>query len=117
MENTQDSKKRVKHPDRVTLTPEALIRLSDWATELEGHLKGSRVTKSDLVNFLVLSHAAQLSDRERDQLKSQHFDEVRFAEWAIRELKVARSQGKKLSLSEIMKNENQQVLKTVKKEQ
>jgi hypothetical protein len=102
MENAQDSKTRVKHPDRVTLNPEALSRLAEWLGELEGHLKGSRVTKSDLVTFLVLSHPAHLSEREIEQLKSQHFDEVRFAEWALRQLKAAKSEGKNLSLAEIM---------------
>ncbi len=105
MENAQDSKKRVKHPDRVTLTPEALTRLAEWMGELEEHLKGSRVTKSDLVNFLVLSHSAQLSEREIDQLKSQHFDEVRFAEWALRQLKAEKAEGKNVSLAEIIQKE------------
>lgn len=104
MENSQDSKKRVKHPDRVTLTPEALSRLSEMVKQLEGHLKGSRVTKSDLASFLVLSRPAQLSDREIEQLKIQHFDEVRFAQWALRQLKTAKAQGKNLSLAEIMKD-------------
>ncbi len=103
MEKENNPKKRVRHPDRVSLTPEALTRLSEWATELEAVMKGSRVTKNDLVNFLVLSHSAQLSDPEIDQLKSQHFDEVRFAEWALRQLKIAKAEGKSLSLTEIMK--------------
>lgn len=45
MENAQDSKKRVKHPDRVTLTPEALTRLAEWMGELEEHLKGAESRK------------------------------------------------------------------------
>jgi len=107
MENAQDSKKRVKHPDRVTLTPEALSRLAHWVSDLEAHLKGSRVTKSDLANFLVLSHPGHLSEREIEQLKSQHFDEVRFAEWAVRQLKAAKAEGKDLSLADIMKTEKE----------
>lgn len=111
MENANDSKKRVKHPDRVTLTPEALSRLANWVNDLEAHMKGSRVTKSDLANFLVLSHPVHLSEREIEQLKGQHFDEVRFAEWAVRQLKTAKAEGKNLSLSELMKIEKEAVPK------
>ena len=103
MENAQNPKPKVRHPDRVTLTPASLTRLAEWAKELEGHMKGSRVTKSDLVNFLVLSHSAQLSEREIEKLKTEHFDEVRFAEWALRQLKTAKAQGKALSLADIVK--------------
>ena len=102
MENNQEIKKRIKHTDRVTLTGESLTRLADMLNQLGDHLKGSRVTKSDLVNFLVLSHAAQLSEREVEKIKAQHFDEVRFAQWAVRQLKTAKSQGKSLSLTEII---------------
>jgi len=47
--------------------------------------------------------SAQLSDREIEKLKTEHFDEVRFAEWALRQLKTAKAQGKALSLADIVK--------------
>jgi len=102
VENTQAPKKRMKHPDRVSLTPEALARLSEWVNELKTNLKGSRVTKSDLVDFLVLSHSAQLSEREIEKLKTDHFDEVRFAEWALRQVKAAKASGQQLSLQDVV---------------
>ncbi len=70
--------------------------------DLQKHLKGSRVTKSDLVNFLVLFHSERLAEKEIEQLKGQHFDEVRFAEWAIKELKKAKAEGRNVSLAEVM---------------
>lgn len=102
MDTAQDPKKKVRHPDRVTLTAEALSRLTEMLNQLDGHLKGSRVTKSDLASFLVLSRSSQLSDQEVEQLKRQHFDEVRFAQWALRQLKAAKAEGKTLSLAEVM---------------
>jgi len=102
MENEQKPRPRMKHPDRVSLTPESLARLSSWILEAEGHLKGSRLTKSDLVNFLIKSHSASLSERELEQLEREHFDEVRFAAWALRQIKEARAQGKELSLADVV---------------
>ena len=102
MENEQKTKQRVKHPDRVTLSPEALTRLGTWLMELDGVMKGSRITKSDLVNFLILSHSAKLSERDVEQLANQHFDEVRFAVWAVQQLKEAKAQGRNVTLAEIV---------------
>lgn len=103
METPGEVKKRIRHPDRVTLHPDALVRLSEWSADLEKHLKGSRITKSDLVNFLILSHSVHLAEREIEQLKSRHFDEVRFAEWAIKELKRAKAEGRSVSLAEVLR--------------
>ena len=102
MENENKPKSRVKHPDRVTLSPETLSRLRAWLVELEGPMKGSRINKNDLVNFLVLSLSASLSEREVESLVSQHFDEVRFAEWALKRIKIERAEGKSTSLSEVI---------------
>ncbi len=102
MENSTSPKARVRHPDRVSLSPESLNRLSILILEAEGHLKGSRLTKSDLVNFLIKSHSASLSERELEELERDHFDEVRFAAWALRQIKEARAQGKDLSLADVV---------------
>ncbi|MBI4402810.1 MAG: hypothetical protein HY537_01535 [Deltaproteobacteria bacterium] len=102
MDSEQKPKQRNKHPDHVTLCPEALTRLGTWASELGERLKGTRITKHDLVNFLILSHTSQLTEKEVSDLSAKHFDEVRFAEWALKQLKESKAQGKSLSLSEIM---------------
>jgi hypothetical protein len=114
MENSTPPKPRVKHPDRVSLTPEALTRLSSWIREAESRLKGSRLTKSDLVNFLVMSHSASLSEKELEQLERDHFDDVRFAAWALRQIKEARAQGKDLSLADVVNAAPGAIPKTVK---
>lgn len=98
MDSEQKPKQRSKHPDRVTVSAEALTRLGTWAAEVGERLKGTQITKSDLVNFLILSHALNLSEKELSELSAAHFNEVRFAEWALRQLK----EGKVQSLSEIV---------------
>jgi hypothetical protein len=61
---------------------------------------------------LVLSHSASLSEREIEQLEREHFDEVRFAAWALKQIKEAKAQGKDLSLSEIVKTKEGNLEKT-----
>lgn len=102
MENEAKPKSKAKHPDRVTLSPESLARLAQWIGETQNQFKGTRITKTDLVDFLILSHSAHLSERELEQLQIQHFDEVRFASWALGQLKEARAQGKAVCLSDII---------------
>ena len=63
MENDQKPKVRTRHPDRVTLSPEALNRIATWMQKIREHLKGNRVSRNDLVNFLILSHSSDLSER------------------------------------------------------
>ncbi len=102
MDNDQKPKLRTKYPDRVTLSSEALTRLGAWMHEVAGHLKGNRVTRNDLVNFLILSRPPHLSEQEISELAKRNFDQIRFTEWALQQLKEARAQGKEVSLAEIV---------------
>lgn len=102
MHNESKSKPRLKHPDRVTLSEESLCRLGSWIAEAENYLKGHRLSKSELVNFIILSRPSLLSEAELTQLETTYFDEIRFTTWALRQLKAARATGKATSLLEIM---------------
>lgn len=102
MENQEKPKVKPRHPDRVTLSPESLNRVGGWLSDLEERLKGNRVTRNDLVNFLILTHPPQLSEKETTELSEKYFDEVRFAEWALRQLKEAKASGNNITLAEIM---------------
>ena len=102
MENETKPKTKAKHPDRVTLAPEALWRVSKWLDETRGQIKGSKISRSDLVSFLIMSHSPCLSEGELKELEGEYFDEVRFAAWALGQLKDAKAQGKTVSLNEIL---------------
>lgn len=102
MQNETKPKVRVKHPDRVSLSPEAVIRLNEWMDALETNARGIKISKNELVSFLILNHAVKLSESETLQLKDQYFDEVRFAEWAVQQLKAAKASGRHLTLSHVM---------------
>lgn len=96
------NKSKIRHPDRVTLKTDSLAQLSKWVDQLQLQSKGIRVSKTDLVNFLIVSHSPNLTEEEINQLKTQHFDEVRFYSWALSRLKAERAQGKNVSLADIV---------------
>lgn len=93
---------KVRHPDRVTLNPESLARISKWVEELQQNIRGIRISKNDLVNFLINTRPPQLNEEECNSLKTQYFDEVRFYSWALARLKTEKAQGKSTSLAEII---------------
>lgn len=93
---------RNQHPDRIKVSPEVLSRLSLWNEEITGRLRGVKLTRSDLVNFLILNHEQALSSSELKELENRYFDEVKFAQWALEELKAARARGESLSLADIL---------------
>ena len=95
-------RKRPQHPDRLTVSPEALERLNGWVADLEGRLRGITLTRNQLVQWLIMSHDAGLSAHETKQVEAEFFDELKFAEWAVRELKAAQTRGERVSLAEIV---------------
>lgn len=95
-------KERPRHPDRLTVSPETLERLNGWVADLEERLKGISITRNQLVQWLIMSHEAALSAPELRQIEDEFFDELKFAEWAIKELKTAQARGERVSLADIV---------------
>src|SRR5689334_7752251 len=94
--------KRPRRPDRLLASPEALARLNDWLVSLEERLKGTALTRNQLVNWLIMSHDASLSVQEIKQIEERFFDEVKFAEWAVKELRAAQARGESVRLADIV---------------
>jgi hypothetical protein len=101
MENIKELRKSVRR-DRITLDPVNITRLQEWHQQLAAEVKGLKLKKAELVNFILETHAATLSPNEISELKKQFFDEVAFTSWALEELKRARTNGESLSLGDIL---------------
>ncbi len=95
-------KGRTQHPDRVWVDAETLNRLSGWIAEASERLQGVTITRSDLVNYLVMSHADALSATEMKEVEARYFDPLKHGLWAMGELKAALARGEKTTLSEIL---------------
>lgn len=103
MDDQQSPKKRAIRQDRVTLKSEALGKLNQWSKQLGDRIKGTKISRSDIVDWLIESHADSLSDDEISDLEKSHFDEVKFAEWAVTQLKKARANGSITTLADLLK--------------
>ncbi len=99
-----DKKRRghTRHPDRIWINADALNRLTQWTTEVGGRLPGIKLTRSDLANFLVLSHAEALTAGELKELEARYFDPIKVGEWALEELKAAVARGEAVTIEDIL---------------
>lgn len=92
------STKKQKHPDRITLPPSALEKLGRWIDLLQNKSAGIKVTRSDLVTWLINSHSENLSTSEISDLEGKFFDNLKYAKWAVKEIMEARARGEVLNL-------------------
>lgn len=104
-EKTKESKPQIKTrnqergPERVALNPEAVARMEQWMAQIEKEKKGVRITRNDLVNFVLLQHGPVLSEEELTDVGKAHYSEVRFYEWALKTVRKAQAQGEDLTIS------------------
>ena len=104
MENN-DSKKiktRLAHPDRISLNEIGLKKVTSWLEQANGHLRGVKISRSDIVNWLISEQDEELSPQNLSALETQYFDQVKFGEWAIKDLKRRLSLGENVTLADII---------------
>jgi hypothetical protein len=92
----------VKKPERIAMSDESLSRLDSWKRQVEGARPAVEVSRRDLVEWLISEHPEALSNSEVKELSETHYNELRFLQFAIRELKAAKSQGKTIHLQDMV---------------
>ena len=95
-------KKRQRHHERVTLTVESLKKIETWIDQLTSKNKGIYLKKADLVNWLIESRPQELTPFEMKTLHDQFFNEMKFLESAMVDLKKAKMSGEKFDLWKII---------------
>lgn len=98
----KNRRSRTQHPDRVWIKANALNRLNHWVNEATERLRGVKLSRTDLVNFLILSHPEALSTQEMKEIEMRYFDPVKQGEWALGELRAARARGEQVTLEDIL---------------
>lgn len=93
-------KTRKKHIDRIVLSASALERVESWIEILAK--RRIEVSRAALVSELICRRSPDFSTSEIAELEGVFFDEVKFAKWAVDELKNARRRGEAVTLSEIL---------------
>jgi len=97
------SEKQLSPQDRATLTPANAKKLTAWLEQIESKYNGLvSVSKSDLTNYFLDKQPDVLSRDQLEKIKAAHFDEVRFAQWALKQIKDSKQKGEALSLKDIV---------------
>ena len=95
---TYKPKRRYPNPERANLSKESLLKVNGWVDQLKPKLRGSKISRSDLINWLVAQKSETLTDREVAELVTTYFDPVKALEWAVAEVKSAKSRGEEIDL-------------------
>lgn len=105
--------------DRATLSSAVSLKVDGWLKQVQDKLSGSIVVnKSDLVNFFLDKMPDNLNRDQIEKIKHQFFDEVRFAQWTLQQVKDSKKRGEALTLKDIInlsKVLETDVIKTPKK--
>lgn len=89
--------------ERATLNPQVSAKVDVWLKQIEDKLSGSvSINKSDLVNFFLEKQADVLSKDQIEKIREAFFDEVRFAQWALQQVKDSKKKGESLSLKDVI---------------
>ena len=89
--------------ERATLNPQVSAKVDVWLKQIGEKLSGSvSINKSDLVNFFLEKQADVLSKDQIEKIREAFFDEVRFAQWALQQIKESKKKGESLSLKDII---------------
>lgn len=94
----EEKKARRKFPDRATLTPEALDRVNLWLEQVEKHSQGIDATRSDIVNWFILSAHEALSGQQLKEIASKFHNPVKYARWALKEVARAAARGEQVEI-------------------
>jgi hypothetical protein len=88
--------------ERVALGPEAVTRLDAWVKQVEGSRPGVEISRRDLIHWLILERSESLNSDEVRALSDSHYNELRFLQYALKELKAARTRGDTMSLQDFV---------------
>ena len=93
-----------KQIERVVLNADVATKLDTWITRITESRQGVSLSRKDVINWLVMSKGENLSPLEMKELADAHYDDVKFLQFAMRELKSARANGESVDLQDFLMN-------------
>lgn len=100
----ENIEKKSAFPDRANLTPDQSLRLEKWAEQIKEAVPWLlKVSKSDLVNFMLEKIADRLPEQTIVEINARFFDEAKWLTWATGQLRQAKANGGSLSLDDLLK--------------
>lgn len=107
MANDKATKKRSENPDRLIISPAVMTVLKNRLAQIQEEFGGGiKIHARDLALLILELRSGPLNETELVELKNRHYDEIKATEWAIQQVKKARSKGENLTLNQLMKKFN-----------
>ena len=91
--------KRSHHKEKVSLSSESLGKIERMISSLTDQLKGSKISRSDLVNWIVEKRREELLALEISDLVSRYYCPVKALDWAYKKAREAKHSGESIDLS------------------
>lgn len=88
--------------DRITLKSEEALKLDRWIEQMTLICPGISISRAGLVSWLVCLQPEILKPADRRQLKERFSNELKRAEWLVREIKGANERGEKPSIEDLL---------------
>ena len=90
----KEPKPKGKASDRATLGKTETAKVDQWLKQINDSSKGFlMLTRSDIVNFLIREHRAELSPKEFSKIRADNYDPIRHITWITPQIKAAISNG------------------------
>ncbi len=102
MKTEENKKKRYKPAERVSLTPDNVSLLEKMLGQVHESQADLKLTKSDMVNWLLKSRKDKLGDREIAAIEREYFDPVKALEATIVEAKRKQGLGEKVDIEALV---------------
>jgi len=98
----EPAKKRVRRSDRISLSSDSIKRIDGWLSQIAPRLKGVKLSRTDIVNWLVQVQADELSEQLQADIEKRYFDPVKALEWAAKMAKSAKGEGDDFDLRDFV---------------
>jgi hypothetical protein len=99
---SDNKKKRYKPAERVSLTPSNVVLVDKLLSQVRASLPELKLSKTDLINWLLKSHADKLTDRELAAIERDYFDPVKALEAAIAEARKQQGMGEQVDVQALL---------------
>ncbi len=102
VENPKSKKARAQYGERISISNAATKKLMGWIAQANTKKQALNLSPKSMVNWFLESAPDELSNAQLKDLAERFYDEVKFLQTALMQMKQAKARGEKLSLDDLM---------------
>ncbi len=102
VENPRIKKARAQYGERISISNAATEKLMGWIEQANAKKQALNLSPKSMVNWLLESAPDELTNAQLKDLAERFYDEVKFLQTALMQMKQAKARGEKLSLDDLM---------------